>query len=156
MFRILFVCLGNICRSPMAEGILRHMLQQRGLDQQVEVDSAGTSHYHIGAAAHHGTLDVLQRNGIELTHAARQFAAADAEAFDMLIAMDADNVADMRRLFTPATMPEIHYLLDFIPDGPRAQGVPDPWYTGDFDAVYTLIFAACTGLLDYLERERFC
>lgn len=152
MIRVLFVCLGNICRSPMAEGVMRHLVAQRGLDAVIEVDSAGTSRYHIGEQPHHGTLRVLRDNGIALRHAARQFTRADAEDFDILVAMDGDNIADMHQTLGHNGA-KIHYLLDFIPDGPRGRGVPDPWYTGDFEEVYDLVNRACQGLLDHIEQK---
>ena len=152
MVRVLFVCLGNICRSPMAEGILRHQVAQQGLSRQIEVDSAGTSRYHIGEQPHPGTLKVLREHGIELRHAARQFTAADARDFDILVAMDGDNIADMRSALKDSAN-HIHYLLDFIPDGQRSRGVPDPWYTGDFNEVYDLLDHACQGLLEHIVSE---
>ncbi len=153
MVRVLFVCLGNICRSPMAEGVFRHLVAQRELSAHITTDSAGTSRYHIGEPPHHGTLQILHQNGIQLQHAARQFTRADAERFDLLVAMDSDNISDMQHVFPHGQAPEIHYLLDFIPDGPRGRGVPDPWYTGDFDAVYQLVAAACHGLLEHIVHE---
>lgn len=152
MIRVLFVCLGNICRSPMAEGVMRHLVAERGLSAQIEVDSAGTSRYHIGEQPHPGTLKELRKHGISLQHAARQFIATDAERFDILVAMDADNLADMQASLGQ-NVPKIHYLLDFIVAGPRGRGVPDPWYTGDFNEVYELVDAACRGLLAHIEQE---
>ena len=152
MIRVLFVCLGNICRSPMAEGSMRHQGEQKGLSRQIEVDSAGTSRYHIGEQPHPGTLKVLREHGIELRHAARQFTAADARKFDVLVAMDGDNIADMRGALKDSGN-QIHYLLDFIPGGERSRGVPDPWYTGDFNEVYDLLDRACAGLLEHVISE---
>lgn len=153
MIRVLFVCLGNICRSPMAEGVMRHLVEQRGLSEQIEVDSAGTSRYHIGEQPHTGTLRVLREHGISLRHAARQFTRDDAEQFDVLVAMDAANITDMQQMLPTKDTAKIHYLLDFIPDGPRGRGVPDPWYTGDFEEVYDLVTEACEGLLTHIETE---
>ena len=150
--RILFVCLGNICRSPMAEGVMRHLVAEQGLSRQIEVDSAGTSNYHIGAQPHTGTLKVLREHGIDLQHAARQFKPSDGERFDVLVAMDGDNLADMQQTLGKNGA-KIHYLLDFIAAGPRGRGVPDPWYTGDFNEVYRLIEAACRGLLEHIQQE---
>lgn len=149
--RIVFVCLGNICRSPMAEGIMRHLVAQRGLTNQIEVDSAGTSRYHIGEQPHHGTLRVLREHGIELRHAARQFIAADSQHFEVIVAMDTSNYADMQA--TIGKTKPIHLMLDFIPNGRKGRDVPDPWYTGDFEAVYDLVLQACEGLLDYVQTE---
>jgi protein-tyrosine phosphatase len=142
----------------MAEGVFRHLVAQRGLAHVIETDSAGTSRYHIGEQPHHGTLRVLGDHGISLSHAARQFLHVDAERFELLVAMDGSNRADMLRLFDANTVPTIHFLLDFISDGLRSQDVPDPWFTGDFEAVYELVERACIGLLetiidDYLPQH---
>lgn len=151
MVRIVFVCLGNICRSPMAEGVMRHLVAKHGLSHQIEVDSAGTSRYHIGEQPHHGTMRVLRQNGIELHHAARQFTDADANDFDILVAMDTSNYADMQE--TIGTMKDVHLMLDFIPNGRKGRDVPDPWYTGNFEHVYDLLVQACEGLLAYVKAE---
>ncbi|HEY1011550.1 MAG TPA: low molecular weight protein-tyrosine-phosphatase [Herpetosiphonaceae bacterium] len=153
MIRILFVCLGNICRSPMAEGIMRHLVSEAGLSDQIEVDSAGTSGGHAGEQPHRGTLAVLRKHGIELRHASRQFKRQDADRFDLLVAMDDDNVLSMLGLFSKQNPPPIHYLLDFIPEGPRRRSVPDPWYTGDFDGVYEMLDQACRGLLEHVRAN---
>nr|MBP8252010.1 low molecular weight phosphotyrosine protein phosphatase [Herpetosiphon sp.] len=151
MVRIVFVCLGNICRSPMAEGVMRHLVAKHGLSHQIEVDSAGTSRYHIGEQPHHGTMRVLRQNGIELHHAARQFTDDDADNFDILVAMDTSNYADMQA--TIGKTKDVHLMLDFIPNGRKGRDVPDPWYTGNFEHVYDLLVQACEGLLAYVKAE---
>ncbi len=147
MIRVLFVCLGNICRSPMAEGIMRHLVEQRKLSHAIEVDSAGTSHYHIGDEPHHGTLRILRHNGIGLSHRGRQFGKVDQQNFDYLIAMDTQNRRDMQAVLG-ANEAEVRLILDYIPDGIKGRDVPDPWYTGNFEEVYAMLNEACNALLD--------
>ena len=152
MIKVLFVCLGNICRSPMAEGIMRHLVAERGLSDQIALDSAGTSRYHIGEQPHPKTLHVLREHGIALQHAARQFIRADAQQFDLLVAMDMDNWSEMQAVLRGSEY-KTHFLLDFIPDGPRGRSVPDPWYTGDYTGVYVMLDQACRGLIEHVVAE---
>ena len=153
MIQVLFICLGNICRSPMAEAVLRQLVDQAGLANQIEVDSVGTGDWHVGEPPHPGTQAVLQRHGVPFAGAARQLTRADLDTADYLIAMDAANVADVRRLgLTDANGPKLRRLMEFAPaDLPR--DVPDPWFTGDFDETYRLVTAGCQGLLEQIRRE---
>ncbi len=154
MIRVLFVCLGNICRSPMAEAVFQQQVDEAGLTDQFEIDSAGTGGWHVGDLAHRGTLTVLRRNGITYTGRARQVQPADLQHYDYVIAMDADNVADLRRMDRKdALNGKLHQLLEFAPAGyPR--DVPDPYYDGKFDLVYELVDAGAAGLLDHIRAER--
>ena len=154
MVRIIFVCLGNICRSPMAEAILVHRIKDAGLQEQIEVDSAGTGDWHIGDSPHEGTLRILKTNGIEHPMQARQIVASDLDEFDYLIVMDDKNERDVRAVAANGTAGRAHIarLLDYLPDV-TDKNVPDPYFTGDFDAVYQMVSAACDHLLEAVKRE---
>ncbi|HWI64289.1 MAG TPA: low molecular weight protein-tyrosine-phosphatase [Symbiobacteriaceae bacterium] len=150
---MLFVCLGNICRSPMAEGVFRHLVREAGLADRITVDSAGTGAYHIGEPPHHGTRRVLKERGIDDTGlVARQVKHTDLEQFEYIIAMDQANAADLERLRRSGGGNRVHLLTDFVPDAP-VKDVPDPWYTGNFEAVYDLVDAGCRGLLARIQSE---
>jgi protein-tyrosine phosphatase len=153
--RVLFVCLGNICRSPMAEAVFRHLVEQAGLSDQILVDSAGTSDYHIGERAHPGTRAVLRDNGIEYEGRARQITPADFEQFDYILAMDNENLADLRRMAPPETRAVIRRFLDFA-DGVSIREVPDPYYYGqpEFEYVYRLVRRGAEGLLAHIRAEK--
>ena len=155
MVRILFVCLGNICRSPMAEAILVHRVRDLGLADQIEVDSAGTGDWHIGDPPHEGTLQILKTNGIEHPMQARQIVASDLDEFDYLIVMDDKNERDVRAVAANGTAGRAHIarLLDYLPEA-NDKNVPDPYFTGDFDAVYQMVRAACDNLLEEIRREQ--
>jgi len=149
---VLFVCLGNICRSPMAEAVFRHIVRSAGLEDRFRIDSAGTAGWHEGKPPHRGTLDVLQRYGIGAEGLrARQVAAEDLAAFDYVIAMDTANLDDLRKL-SAATGGKAFRLLDLCP-GAEAKDVPDPYYTGDFDETYALIDEGCRRLLERIRSD---
>ncbi|GAB6933117.1 low molecular weight protein-tyrosine-phosphatase [Calditerricola satsumensis] len=158
MIRVLFVCLGNICRSPMAEAVFRHMVKEAGLDGVVEVDSAGTGHWHVGEPPHEGTRRILEQKGIDWRGIrARQVAPVDAERFDYIVAMDAENQGEVVRMLglhrpDGKKRPQVFRLLELVPDAPTAD-VPDPYYTGNFDEVYELIRAGCAALLERIRRD---
>lgn len=151
--RILLVCLGNICRSPMAEGVLRHRAEERGVE--VMTDSAGTGDYHVGEAPDRRAQAAMKRQGMDISDLrARQFEPRDFDRFDLLLAMDANNLRDMRRL---APSPELAAKAMLIMDHAPAHAlreVPDPYYGGDdgFDAVFEQLDEACQRLLDGIAR----
>lgn len=152
--RILFVCLGNICRSPTAEGVLRHLAAARGVAAHFEIDSAGTGDWHIGAPPDQRAQHAADRRGIDLSGLrARQTTAADSAAFDYLIAMDGDNYADLQHLAGAAHQHKVHLLLAFSARADR-DDVPDPYYGGEqgFDLMLDLIERACDDLLDHLIK----
>jgi protein-tyrosine phosphatase len=150
MIRVLFVCMGNICRSPMAEAVFQHLVNAAGLSDKIEVDSAGTGSWHVGSHAHHGTLDVLMRNAIAYDGRARQVVPADLAFFDYIVTMDEDNLRYVRSL--GAQNEHVAPLLSYAPHL-KIREVPDPFYTGGFDGVYDLVRAGCEGLLATIRQE---
>ena len=156
MVRVCFVCLGNICRSPTAEGVMRHLLASSPLAGQVEVDSAGTSAYHVGDPPDARSAATARRRGISLTGASRQVTAADFSRFDYIIAMDHSNERALHRMAgTAAERERVHLMQSFDPDSaPRAE-VPDPYYGGSngFDVVLDICEASCRGLLSHLTAQ---
>ncbi|GGA32116.1 low molecular weight protein-tyrosine-phosphatase [Paenibacillus physcomitrellae] len=149
---VLFVCLGNICRSPMAEAMFRHLVQQEGLADRFNIDSAGTGDWHTGNPPHQGTRTILDRYGISYEGLrARQVAANDFSDFDYIIAMDDSNVSNLRKLMK-GTSTEVIKLLDLVPDV-KLKDVPDPYYTGNFDETYELVGKGNKALLEHIRRE---
>ncbi|MGE0325032.1 MAG: low molecular weight protein-tyrosine-phosphatase [Polyangiaceae bacterium] len=154
---VCFVCLGNICRSPTAEGVFRHLVAQAGLEQRIHIDSAGTAAYHAGESPDQRSAEHASRRGIRLGGRARQFVAKDFERFDYVLAMDAANYRELeRQAKTDTARQRLHYCRDFDPASPKASSVPDPYYGGDagFEAVLDLCEAACRGLLEHIQQER--
>lgn len=149
--RVLFVCLGNICRSPMAEAVFQKLVDDAGLSGKVLVDSAGTSSYHVGEQAHPGTRRVLTRHGINYDGRARQIKTDDlSNGSTYFIAMDSDNLEALRQKF--GDTPHIHRLLDFAIHA-NVHDVPDPYYSDNFDYVYRLVEDGCYGLLETIRRD---
>ncbi len=147
--RVLFVCLGNICRSPMAEAVFRQMVKEAGLETRIDVASAGTGGWHVGERPHRGTRTVLSANQIDIGEKrAQQLSRTDLDAYDYIIAMDAENVSDIQALFGL----KVPRLLEFAPSGGPLD-VPDPYYNGKFDTVYQLVTAGSQGLLEYIRQQ---
>jgi protein-tyrosine phosphatase len=174
--RVLFVCLGNICRSPLAEGVFLHLVREAGLDGRFEVDSAGTGDWHVGERPDARAVAVARRHGVELPSRARQVTADDLDTFDHVLAMDRENLRDLRRLARAGARADIRLLRAhdpsrrtsgddrrvLAPGSSRAadhddhDDVPDPYYGGPsgFDLVYEMVFRSCEALLQELTRER--
>jgi len=153
--RILFVCLGNICRSPMAEGLFRRELQRRGLDGLVEVDSAGTGHWHVGEPPDPRARRAIAKRGVDISHLrGRQVSRHDLDEFDLILAMDAENLSDLLALAEERHMDRIRLFLDFAPEAGMRE-VPDPYFGEEdgFELVLNLLQAAAKGLADHVEEE---
>jgi len=154
--RVLFVCLGNICRSPAAEGVFLHLIEQQGLRDAFEVDSAGTGGWHVGKAADPRMRSAAARRGLQLPSRARQLQPADLTRFDHILTMDADNLSAVlalaRRHESSARIAPITEHCRRL----RASEVPDPYYGGaeGFDQVLDLLEDACSGLLQTLLAQR--
>lgn len=149
MVKVLFVCLGNICRSPTGEGVFQALVDKEGLSEAITIDSAGTAAYHIGEAPDPRSQAAARKRGIDLSpQRARKVRPDDFTRFDYLLAMDSENHANLMRLCPPGLEHKVHRLLDFG-DGLDRRDVPDPYYTGGdgFEVVLDLIENASLGLL---------
>jgi len=144
--------MGNICRSPMAEAVFRNLVQQQRLDGEFNIDSAGTSGYHVGDRAHRGTLRILEKNGIAYDGRSRRLTHRDLEEFDYVVAMDNENLADIESL--GGSRGNVSRLLDYAPDQPERE-VPDPYYNDGFEHVYDLVLQGSKGLLAHIRREHY-
>jgi protein-tyrosine phosphatase len=155
MVRVCFVCLGNICRSPTAEGVMRHLVERAGLDHAVEIDSAGTDAYHAGEAPDRRAHAAARARGIRLEGRARRFERVDWDRFDYVLAMDSSNHRELeRRAPTPAARAKLRLFRSFDPSAPPEASVPDPYYGGadGFEEVLDICERACGHLLSELTR----
>ena len=151
MIKVLFICHGNICRSPMAEFIMKYLVDQRGLSSDFYIASAATSTEEIGSRVHHGTAAILDRLGIDYSEKrARQMTKKDYQDYDMLIGMDDWNMRNMNRIAGGDPEGKLHLLMDFTD---RPGDVADPWYTRNFEVTYRDVMDGCEGLLNYLEEQ---
>ena len=155
-YKLLFVCLGNICRSPSAENIMNHLIQERALERQIVCDSAGTSAYHIGSAPDRRMNIAAQKKGIELVGKARKFRSLDFEKFDLILAMDRSNYQDILYLDRVGKYQDQVQMICNFATKYKDKEVPDPYYGGEdgFNYVIDLLFDCCSGLLDYLVKEK--
>lgn len=152
MKSILFVCMGNICRSPMAEAIFRHQFEQRGEAAKFNVDSAATSRWEVGNPPHRGTQKILKSKGISTKGMwARQVTTDDFHQADVIVGMDRENVEDLLAIAPVGTEGKVRLYLDLVP-GREGQGIPDPWYTGDFEETYSLIKEGLPYWLAFFEK----
>jgi protein-tyrosine phosphatase len=150
--RVLFVCTGNICRSPTAEGVFRRLVAERAADLEVEIDSAGTHDYHVGQPPDRRSVAAARRRGIDLTALrARMVEPQDFERFDLIVAMDEENLRELQRRASSHQRQRLRLMMDYAPDAPR-RVIPDPYY-GDprgFEEVLDLLEQAAQGLLKEL------
>ena len=150
--KVLFVCLGNICRSPLAEAIFKHKLKERGLETQIEADSCGTSNYHIGDNPDPRTIANAKKNGVTIDHCGRQLSVDDLEDFDYILAMDSNNFSNIHRILKDEKhKPKIQMMRDYDPQGKG--DVPDPYYGGEkgFQEVFDILDRSMNEFLDKLE-----
>lgn len=149
MHKILFICHGNICRSPMAEFLLKDIVNKSGLADAFEIASAATSREEIGNPVHYGTRNKLAQFGISVAgkHAV-QVTKRDYEHYDLLLVMDSNNIRNLRRVIGEDTQNKVHLLLDYTER--KGESIADPWYTGDFDVTYNDIMEGLAGLLEQL------
>lgn len=155
--KVLFVCLGNICRSPMAEAVMRHFVEQEGLSHLIKVDSAGTGDWHIGKPPHEGTRKLLDEKVISYAGMkARQVRAEDLYDFTYILCMDNQNFKDVQRVFKQAAgegqQGKVITFMSLV-TGAHVTEVPDPYYTGNFEEVYQLVEQGCRTLLAEIKRS---
>jgi protein-tyrosine phosphatase len=151
--RVLFVCLGNICRSPLAEGVFRSLVEEAGLGSQFEIDSAGTGSWHVGEQPDARAVMVARDHGVELDSRARQVTEDDLVAFDHIVAMDHDNLRTLERMAASSGDDADIRLLRAYDSDPDGDEVPDPYYGGvsGFENVYQIVRRSCEGLLAHLR-----
>ena len=151
MKQLLMVCHGNICRSPMAEFVMRALVHRAGLEKEIQVDSKACRTDEIGNDMHEGTKRVLRAHGISFSkRAARQIRDEDYVRYDLILAMDEENMRDLRRRFHGDPQGKCHLLLLYVGEN---REVGDPWYTGDFDATYRDVVRGCKALLHTLQED---
>lgn len=155
MKKLLFVCLGNICRSPLAEGIFIHLLKEKGLLARFEIDSAGTIGYHCGQRADSRALELARRHGVDLPSISRPIEAEDFERFDLLLAMDRSNRRDLLELCPEPLRHKVKLMREYDEGENRGLDVPDPYYGGPegFQKVYDMLLTCCKNLLAELEPD---
>jgi protein-tyrosine phosphatase len=157
-YRICFVCLGNICRSPTAEAVMRELVRDAGLATEVDVASAGTAGWHIGDAPDQRSVEEAGRRGVRIVHRGRQFVRRDFDDYDLVLAMDHDNHSQLLRLAPDGDAAEkVRFLRSFDPGAEGATDIADPYYgsSEDFVRAFDEIEASCRGLLAHLEEHEF-
>ncbi|MGV7220346.1 MAG: low molecular weight protein-tyrosine-phosphatase [Nitrospinales bacterium] len=155
-FKINFVCLGNICRSPLAQGVFQHLVVQEGLTDKIKIASAGTGNWHVGAPPDQRMSATAKRNGIQLINKAKQFQSDDYENFDLVLAMDQSNFNDL--ISIGGSYPVSDQLKLFRSFDPEANGdldVPDPYYggSGGFDEVFNIVHRTCPEVLKFAKSR---
>lgn len=151
MIKILFVCLGNICRSPMAEYVFKDLVDKENLSDDFYIDSAGTSNEESGNGIHYGTRKKLSEKNIYFdNHMARKMTKEDYEKYDLIIGMEESNIRNIKKIIGIDTKNKVYRLLDF---SKRPRDIADPWYTGNFDITYDDIYEGCNSLLSYIKNK---
>lgn len=152
-YRVTFVCLGNICRSPMAEAVFRERVRAAGLEDRVSVSSSGTGDWHIGKPPHEGTRKLLDRHRISYEGLrASQLRRQDGEEFDLIVAMDSSNERNIRAVIGPNASAEVIRFLSLVPEL-GIDDVPDPYYTGNFEEVYEMVSLGCERLVRRIAEQ---
>ena len=153
MIKVLFVCLGNICRSPLAEAIFKHKVEKLGLSDRIQSDSAGTSNYHIGEDPDHRSIQVAIRHQVPITHKGRQLHHKDGETFDYILAMDKTNHRDIIHML--ADRPEGLYLMREFDEQAKGADVPDPYYGGEdgFEQVFGMLDRSLDVFLNMIRKK---
>lgn len=154
-YKLIFVCLGNICRSPTGEGVFQHLVKERNLDPYFQIDSAGTSAFHIGEPANSKSQWTANQHGVKLHSRASQFQRSDLEEYDLILAMDHENLKNIKKLDKNGSFDhKIKLMRDFDPT-PEDGSVPDPYYGGmqGFENVFQIVKRSCEALLNELESE---
>lgn len=151
MKKVLFVCLGNICRSPLGEAVFNYKVSALDMD----ADSAGTAAYHVGENPDHRSIEVARKHGVPISHKARKFVAEDFDRFDYVIAMDEQNYDDMKALANGSTE-HLYLLREFDPDSNGDLNVPDPYYGGidGFEKVFQMVSRSVDGLIDHIQSKQ--
>ncbi len=151
MIKILFVCHGNICRSPLSQSVFQHMVNEMGLEELFLIDSSATSTEEIGNSPHRGTVNKLREQGIPLVpHRAKQITSWEYDEFDYIIGMDNWNMKNLNRMFGGDSEGKLYKLLTFAGSD---RDIADPWYTGNFDDTYNDVVEGCEGLMRYLKER---
>lgn len=156
--RIMFVCLGNICRSPTAEGLMQHLVNKKGLGAYYEISSSGTAAYHEGEPANSKSRHVAENHGVKLLSKAQKIHLDDFDYYDLILAMDQSNFDELKRINPDSSAnPKIHLFRTFDPEADRSElDVPDPYYGGmrGFEHVFEMVGRTCEELIDHLEKSR--
>ena len=151
MIKILFVCHGNICRSPLAQSVFTHKVKELGLEEMFQIDSFATSTEEIGNPPHRGTVEKLREAGIPLVpHRAKQITLRDYDDFDYIIGMDTANIRNLNRMLKGDPEGKVYKFLTFAGSG---RDIADPWYSGRFDETYRDVVTGCSAFLEFLEKE---
>ncbi len=155
-FQICFVCLGNICRSPLAEGVFQALINEKCLENQIVIYSAGTGNWHVGASPDARMQATARKKGVQLTSRAQQIQAGDIRRFDLILAMDQSNLEAMEYLCSPEmAAKKIRLFRSFDPEADGDLDVPDPYYGGDdgFEHVFQIVHRTCPPILEYVRSQ---
>ncbi len=155
-FEICFVCLGNICRSPLAEGVFQALINEEGLENQIIIHSAGTGHWHVGAPPDARMQATARKKGVPLNSRARQIQAGDIRRFDLILAMDRSNRDTLEYMCSPeVAAKKIRLFRSFDPEADGDLDVPDPYYGRDdgFEHVFQIVHRTCPLILDYVKSQ---